>query len=96
MTKRFIIKKEMLDVLDPETMRDYVSNILQHIEDCQGNHSLPNLESLGQDVLKTSFEFGLVDINSGCSGCSGGCPTTKEKTPVSNKSGKVIPFKKLH
>lgn len=97
MSKRFITKNEMVDTLDPQTMRDYIKKILQHVDDCQANNLNPNLERLGHDLIKTSFEFGLVELNSGCSSCSGGCPTSQEKPAGLNKGpGKVIPFKKLH
>lgn len=97
MTKRFIPKKELVDIMDPQAMKEFIGKILQQIDECQSPNNNPNLERLGHEVLRTAFEFGLVDINGGCPGCSGGCPSSKEKPHGSDKTpGKVIPFKKLH
>lgn len=102
MTKRFIIRKNMVDILDAATMKNFIHKVLDHIEDCQANRNHnPNLEKLGHDVLKTVFEFGLVNLDGGCSGCGGSChtenPSPEEPKPQNNNgNGKVIPFKKLH
>ncbi|AEF94403.1 hypothetical protein Desca_1548 [Desulfotomaculum nigrificans CO-1-SRB] len=102
--KRFITRQDLLDNLNAEIMKQFISLILERIDECQTNAQFnPNLDKLGHDVLKAAFEFGLVNINAGCPGCNGGgchgnSPSKETENKPSSKgsnNGKVIPFKRL-
>ena len=98
--KRFIPRKDLIDTLDKETMKVFITTFLDKVNECQTHpYYKPNLEKLGHELLKAAFEIGLININQGCPGCGGGsCPSaTEESKPKTNKTsrnGKVLQFKK--
>ncbi|GAB6157773.1 hypothetical protein JCM39194_09730 [Desulfotomaculum varum] len=98
MTKRFIPRRDLVDLLDTETMRSFLMHVLQHIDDSQTHpYYNPKLDKLGHEVLKTAFEFGLVNLNGGCPGCGGCAADTqadKPKPDNTSEKGKIIPFKR--
>lgn len=105
MTKRFVPRKDLVDLLDAETMQSFIHKILTHVEESQTHpYYNPNLEKLGHEILRTAFEFGLVNLNGGCPGCGSSCHTSDEppeetdnpKPAKSPENGKIIPFKKLN
>ncbi|AEG59882.1 hypothetical protein [Desulforamulus ruminis] len=100
MSKRFIIRKELVENLDATTMKSFIHKVLDDIDACQSSQPFaPNLEKLGHEVLRAAFEIGLVHLDNGCPGCSGSCSadsTAPEEAKPSNHTCKVIPFKKLH
>ncbi len=54
MTKRFIQRNDLVDLLDAETIRSFLHKVLRHVEDSQSHpYYNPNLDKLGYEVLKT-------------------------------------------
>lgn len=54
MTKRFIQRNDLVDLLDAETIRSFLRKVLKHVEDNQSHpYYNPNLDKLGYEVLKT-------------------------------------------
>ncbi|SHK11832.1 hypothetical protein [Desulforamulus aeronauticus] len=101
--RRFIPRKDLIDSLGEDTMRLFITKFLDKVDECQTHpYYKPNLEKLGHEMLRTAFEFGLVNLNQGCPGCSGGSchspaeDTTQRKTDKTSGSGKVLPFKRLN
>lgn len=108
MTKRFITRKDLLESLDIETLKSFIYKVLDEVDNCQtAPYYNPNLDKLGHEVLRAAFEFGLVNLNSGCPGCSDSCDSTGDSTNENSEEkdssklttptlAKIIPFKKLN